>query len=250
MTGHLCRAEAYLRMRSPEGAVEAVNRAMLTAQLTNQPVPLVNFLGQSLEVRNAALAEAVRPAPPVVPPAPPVEPPATLVPADILTALAAPFPSLPNPARDDPPPTRPAPPAEQAKTIPVSTAVSLPLKTSPLKASVAASREAAKLDHAGRQYAEKENFQEALAMVNRAIEINPRFARAYNARGYVYLRMTNYAQAIADFSEAIRLDPAYANAYHNRSVTRKLVGETAGAASDARNAEKYSASAVSLSASR
>jgi Flp pilus assembly protein TadD len=112
-----------------------------------------------------------------------------------------------------------------------------------------ARREAARLDQQGREHAGKENFKEALAMMNRAIEINPRYARAYNARGYVQLRLTNYSQALADFTEAIRLDPTYANAYHNRAVTRKLVGEMEGAKADERNAKKYS-TAISLTASR
>ncbi len=120
----------------------------------------------------------------------------------------------------------------------------------PLQASIEARREAARLDQQGREHAEKQDFKEALVVMNRAIEINPRYARAFNARGYVQLRLANYPQAIADFTEAIRLDPTYANAYHNRAVTRKLVGEVEGAKADEVNAKKYSAATVSLTASR
>ena len=44
-------------------------------------------------------------------------------------------------------------------------------------------------------------------MLNRAIELDPWLASAYNARGYAYLRMLNYNRAVIDFSEAIRLSP-------------------------------------------
>lgn len=232
----LCRAEAYLRMRSPELAVEAVSKAVLAAQALNQPVPLLSYLGPSIEVdqlRTAQLAEALRPPPPVPAPAAaapviaeavPAEPPAPV-------ALAAPAPALAITAPLSPP----AP-----KSGPVK---------SPLMASLEARREAERLDQLGRDYTAKQNFREALEMVSRAIELNPRYARAYNARGYVHLRMANYQPAIADFSEAIRLDPGYANAYHNRAVARRKVGDRAAAAADERSAAQLAAG-ISLSAQR
>ncbi len=124
-----------------------------------------------------------------------------------------------------------------------------PITPSTVKLEPNASLEAVRFDQIGREHAGKQDFQSALAMMNRAIELNPGYARAFNARGYVHLRLTNYPQAMADFTEALRLDPTYANAYHNRSVTRKLVGEVAGAASDARNAKKHAAS-VAMAAVR
>src|ERR1700719_2007954 len=46
--GYLCRAEAYIKMSAPDRAVEEVNRALVTAQTLNQPLPLLNELAQSL----------------------------------------------------------------------------------------------------------------------------------------------------------------------------------------------------------
>ena len=73
---------------------------------------------------------------------------------------------------------------------------------------------------------------EALAELNQAIQLDPKATRAYNARGYAYLRQRDYQHALADFDAAIRLQPDYANAYKNRAVTRKALGDAAGAASD------------------
>jgi len=223
--GYLCRAESYLRLRSPELAVEAVNRAVLISQLTNQPVPLLSYLGPSFAAnpsRGGALAAAATPVP--APESPVSAPP----PSAILSALTVPLPSM--------------------RSLPESVVVS-PLASSAPVVKVGSLREAERLDQLGREHTSKENFEEALAMMNRAVSINPQYARAFNARGYVHLRLTHYPQAVADFSEAIRLDPRYANAYHNRAVARRLMGEIAEANSDEREAKKFLAP-VALSASR
>jgi tetratricopeptide (TPR) repeat protein len=56
-------------------------------------------------------------------------------------------------------------------------------------------------------YFYSQNFQEALAFQNRALEHNPRDAGAYIGRGWAYLRLENYQFAIADFNHAAELDP-------------------------------------------
>ena len=68
--------------------------------------------------------------------------------------------------------------------------------------------------------------------MSQAIQLNPNVAHAYNARGYVYMRQHDYQHALADFNDAIRLQPNYPNAYQNRAVTRKALGDAAGAAAD------------------
>jgi tetratricopeptide (TPR) repeat protein len=73
----------------------------------------------------------------------------------------------------------------------------------------------------GRALTTSGNYEEAIAELSEAIRLQPDFARAYNARGYVYLLKRDYQRALADFDEAVRLDPNYANAIQNRALAVK-----------------------------
>ena len=89
----------------------------------------------------------------------------------------------------------------------------------------------------GRRYADQEKFEQALALYNQAIQLNPSFTLAFNARCYAHLRLRQYDQAIADCNQAIKLNPAYGNAYRNRAVARQRAGDRAGANEDFRRAD-------------
>ncbi len=56
----------------------------------------------------------------------------------------------------------------------------------------------------------------AIAAYTRAIEIDPKFAEAYNNRAYTYMVQHNYAEALPDLNKAIELRPDYVNALMNR----------------------------------
>lgn len=58
---------------------------------------------------------------------------------------------------------------------------------------------------------------EAIVHYDRAIELSPQCARAYNNRGGARLILSEHDEAISDFDKAIDLDPAYVSAYHNRA---------------------------------
>jgi tetratricopeptide (TPR) repeat protein len=64
----------------------------------------------------------------------------------------------------------------------------------------------------------------ALHYFDKAIELNPDYAEAYNNRGADLYRVHRLAEALRDLDEAIKLKPAYANAYCNRAAVRLSAG--------------------------
>ncbi len=74
-------------------------------------------------------------------------------------------------------------------------------------------------------YGNKGDNDRAIADHNKAIELDPKYAGAYNGRGRAYAAKQDYDHAIADFDKAIELDPKYALAYHNRGTAYEEKGE-------------------------
>ena len=72
----------------------------------------------------------------------------------------------------------------------------------------------------------------AIANYDRAIEINPQYARAYNNRGVAKSNMGNHEDAIADQGRAIEINPQYAKAYSNRGIAKRKIGDYKGAIAD------------------
>ena len=68
----------------------------------------------------------------------------------------------------------------------------------------------------GRTYREMERYEEALANFNRLIELDPSDAEAIAERGQTYREMKRYQEALADLDRAIELDPTYAWAIAER----------------------------------
>ena len=63
-----------------------------------------------------------------------------------------------------------------------------------------------------------------MRIIDRAIEIKPDYAEAYNNRGNAYNGLGNYRQAIEDFNRAIEIKPDYAEAYYNRGNAYNSLG--------------------------
>jgi tetratricopeptide (TPR) repeat protein len=231
--GYLCRAESYLKMKLAERAVEDVNRAVLTAQTFNQPLPFGSSLAQALEESASAQVPAATPVPAAM-----VQPVAST------RAPALPAPSLPAPT----------PQASSLQNMVTSMAaaspatprvnLSQPLANGSRSAAIAvrmqrpAPSAAQQADaqpyvRQGRELIQKEQFHEALNPLDRAIDTDPWSAPAFNLRGYAHLRLLQFEQAVADCSEAIRLQPAFMNAYENRASARRHLGDHAGAQEDA-----------------
>jgi tetratricopeptide (TPR) repeat protein len=70
----------------------------------------------------------------------------------------------------------------------------------------------------GAIFVQKDQFDRAMTAYNKAIELDPKQAQFYNNRGGAYRELNHYDEAIADFNRALELNPNYANAYYNRAV--------------------------------
>jgi hypothetical protein len=84
----------------------------------------------------------------------------------------------------------------------------------------------------GRQLTTAGHYREAIVELTEAIRLAPRFALAFNARGFALILLRDWPGALKDLNEAIALNPAYGNAYQLRAIARKATGDVSGAAAD------------------
>ena len=77
----------------------------------------------------------------------------------------------------------------------------------------------------------------AIADYDRAIEINPDYAKAYTNRGKAKYKLGDYHGAIADYDRTIELKPDYAKAYYNRGEAKHKLGDERGAKADRARAQ-------------
>jgi len=88
----------------------------------------------------------------------------------------------------------------------------------------------------GNSFKEMGRNIEAISSYTDAIEIDPNFTYAYQARGECLQKIKEYERAIEDFTEVIRTKPRSSKAYENRSKTYSAIGETIRAKADAQKA--------------
>ncbi|MGR3311514.1 MAG: tetratricopeptide repeat protein [Candidatus Brocadiales bacterium] len=67
-------------------------------------------------------------------------------------------------------------------------------------------------------YYKKGEYDRAIGDYNKAIEINPKYAEAFNNRGNVYHSKGEYDRAILDYNEALKINSRYAKAFYNRGT--------------------------------
>lgn len=67
----------------------------------------------------------------------------------------------------------------------------------------------------GKEYYDEGRHAEAIQDFNKAIELNPKYTKAYNNRGFIYYVQGDYAQAIQDYGKAIESNNRYGEAYNN-----------------------------------
>ena len=74
----------------------------------------------------------------------------------------------------------------------------------------------------GVAYADKKDYDRAIADYDQAIRLDPNYAHAFNNRGVAYESKKDYDRAIADYDQAIRIDPNYADALNGACWDRAL----------------------------
>ena len=88
----------------------------------------------------------------------------------------------------------------------------------------------------GLQHIDKENYEEAEAMLEKAVRLAPSSSRAYMFRGYLNLRLGRYDQALSDLNAAIELRPGEPFSFLHRGELYRKTGRYAEALSDYQSA--------------
>ena len=68
-------------------------------------------------------------------------------------------------------------------------------------------------------------YDDALADMDRVLDINPNNVLAYFNRASIFIEMGQYHNALEDYDKAIELYPDFAKAYMNRSYVKNLLGD-------------------------
>ncbi|MFH1958376.1 MAG: tetratricopeptide repeat protein [bacterium] len=79
--------------------------------------------------------------------------------------------------------------------------------------------------HRGNTYRDKGEYDGAIKDYDKAIELSPKNARAYNNRGNTYRDKGEYDRAIRDYNKAIELNPEFTAVYINRGIAYHDKGE-------------------------
>ncbi len=91
--------------------------------------------------------------------------------------------------------------------------------------------------HMGAAYLKKREFDQAISLFNKSLEINPKYAEAYETRGMVYSSREQYDEAIADFNKALEIDPRLAEVYFSRGRAYYFKGEYGKSREDVKRAQ-------------
>ena len=70
-----------------------------------------------------------------------------------------------------------------------------------------------------------EQYQEAIEDYTKALDINPKDAKAFNNRGMAKAKLERTKDAIEDFNEALDIEGNYAEALSNRGNARAILGQ-------------------------
>lgn len=88
----------------------------------------------------------------------------------------------------------------------------------------------------GNAYAQLHQFQSALQDLQKAATLNNADSRIYNNLGNIYLLQKNYNAAVTEYSRAINLNPNLFTAYYNRALAYSYLNQFQNALPDAQRA--------------
>ena len=83
--------------------------------------------------------------------------------------------------------------------------------------------------------------RDSLQPFAKAIQLDPKFVPAYEARASAYLNLKQYPQAVKDFDKALELDPEMDAAYSDRGIAQLEMGKYFAAISDFDSAIRHMA---------
>jgi tetratricopeptide (TPR) repeat protein len=81
------------------------------------------------------------------------------------------------------------------------------------------------LEHRSITYAQIERYEEALADLDHALELDPDNASALVNRGTTYAQMKRYDEALADLDRAVEIDPDYVTGFLSRGRVHRQIEE-------------------------
>jgi len=76
----------------------------------------------------------------------------------------------------------------------------------------------------GIDYAKLQQYTDAVASYDKAIQINPDYSNAWYNRGNALLNLGKYDDAVASYDKVVKIDPQYSDAWVNRGVTLGKLG--------------------------
>ena len=74
-------------------------------------------------------------------------------------------------------------------------------------------------------FLELSKYEDSLACLNEAININPNEAIAWCNKGILLSNLKRYDESLVHFDQAIKLEPNYAEAYFNKAAIKLLLGD-------------------------
>lgn len=80
------------------------------------------------------------------------------------------------------------------------------------------SNDAAAYFNRGNAYGKINNKKQEISDYTIAIRLNPNFAEAYNSRGLAYRQLLDYENAVSDYTKAIKINSDYTEAIFNRAI--------------------------------